>query len=79
MGGSYYGPLVIVSVIAAISMISTLVLLLILTRKRGHSASITPPRKTDVLYDNPSYKVEMQQETMSEFALNQIPKEQNSI
>lgn len=65
MAGSYYGPLVIVSVIAAISLISTLVLLLIVTRKRGHSASITPPRKTDVSYDNPSYKVEMQQETMS--------------
>lgn len=66
MSGSYYGPLVIVSVIAAISLMSTLVLLLIVTRRRGQSASITPPRKTDVSYDNPSYKVELQQETMSE-------------
>lgn len=66
MTGNYYGPLVIVSVIAAISLMSTLVLLLIVTRKRGQSASITPPRKTDVSYDNPSYKVELQQqETMS--------------
>lgn len=65
MSGNYYGPLVIVSVIAAISLMSTLVLLLIVTKKRGHTASITPPRKTDVSYDNPSYKVEMQQETMN--------------
>lgn len=65
MSGNYYGPLVIVSVIAAISLMSTLVLLLIVTRRRGQSASITPPRKTDVSYDNPSYKVELQQETMS--------------
>lgn len=65
MTGNYYGPLVIVSVIAAISLMSTLVLLLIVTRRRGQSASITPPRKTDVSYDNPSYKVELQQETMS--------------
>lgn len=66
MTGNYYGPLVIVSVIAAISLMSTLVLLLIVTRRRGQSASITPPRKNDVSYDNPSYKVELQQqETMS--------------
>lgn len=68
MSGNYYGPLVIVSVIAAISLMSTLVLLLIVTRRRGQSASITPPRKNDVSYDNPSYKVELQQqETMSKF------------
>lgn len=65
--GNYYGPLVIVSVIAAISLISTLILLLIVTRRRGQTASITPPRKNDAAYDNPSYKVELQQqETMSE-------------
>lgn len=59
MTGNYYGPLVIVSVIAAISLMSTLVLLLIVTRRRDQSASITPPRKNDVSYDNPSYKVEL--------------------
>lgn len=66
MTGNYYGPLVIVSVIAAISLVSTLILLLIVTRRRGQTASITPPRKNDAAYDNPSYKIELQhQETIS--------------
>lgn len=73
MSGDYYGPLVVVSVIAVLSIMSTLVLLLIVTRRRGHqTAAITPPRKTDVSYDNPSYKVELQQETMSEYFLSAI-------
>lgn len=64
--GDYYGALVVVSVIAALFVMSTLVLLLIFSRRRGHqTAAITPPRKNDVSYDNPSYKVEIQQETMS--------------
>lgn len=67
MLNDYYGPLVVMSVIAVLSIVSTLVLLLIVTRRRGHqTAAITPPRKNDVTYDNPSYKVELQQETMSE-------------
>lgn len=66
--GDYYGALVVVSVIAALFVMSTLILLMIFTRRRGHqTATITPPRKNDVSYDNPSYKVEIQQETMSEF------------
>lgn len=67
--GDYYGSLVVVSILAFLSIMSTLVLLLIVTRRRGHqTASITPKdRKNDASYDNPSYKVELQQETMSEY------------
>lgn len=64
--GDYYSSLVVVGVIAALAVMSTLTLLLILTRRRVQSATITPPRKNEVSYENPSYKVEIQQETMSE-------------
>ncbi|KAG5875174.1 hypothetical protein JTB14_007836 [Gonioctena quinquepunctata] len=64
--GDYYGPLVIVAILAAIAIMSTLVLLLILIRRHNQNkAAITPPsRVSQSAYDNPTYKVEIQQETM---------------
>ncbi|KAJ8985950.1 hypothetical protein NQ317_010708 [Molorchus minor] len=65
--GDYYGPLVIVAILAAIAILSTLILLLILVRRHNQNkAAITPPstRISQSAYDNPTYKVEIQQETM---------------
>lgn len=65
--GDYYGPLVIVAILAAVSILSTLILLLVLVRRHSQNkAAITPPpRVSQSAYDNPTYKVEIQQETMS--------------
>ncbi|KAJ8953046.1 hypothetical protein NQ314_007421 [Rhamnusium bicolor] len=66
--GDYYGPLIIVAILAAIAILSTLILLLILVRRHNQNkAAITPPsmRISQSAYDNPTYKVEIQQETMA--------------
>ncbi|CAK1552323.1 unnamed protein product [Leptosia nina] len=64
--GDYYGALVIVGVVAALGALSSVLLLLVVIRRhRPHSVSITPPRESSLPpYDNPAYKLELQQETM---------------
>lgn len=62
--GDYYGPLVIVAIVASLSIMSTLILLMMLMKRRSSSKADISPRKTTSAYDNPSYKVEIQQETM---------------
>ncbi|XP_051166564.1 putative epidermal cell surface receptor isoform X2 [Leptopilina boulardi] len=62
--GDYYGPLVIVAIVASLAVLSTLILLMMLMKRRTSSKADISPRKTTSAYDNPSYKVELQQETM---------------
>lgn len=68
--GDYYGPLVIVAIVASLAVLSTLILLMMLMKRRTSSKADISPRKTNSAYDNPSYKVELQQETMGNLLLN---------
>ncbi|XP_043286009.1 putative epidermal cell surface receptor [Venturia canescens] len=54
--GDYYGPLVIVAIVASLSILSTLILLMMLMKRRSSSKADISPRKTTAAYDNPSYK-----------------------
>ncbi|CAB3246236.1 unnamed protein product [Arctia plantaginis] len=68
--GDYYGALVGVGAVAALGALSSLLLLLIVLRRhRPRSVPITTvpsaPRESSLPpYDNPAYKLELQQETM---------------
>ncbi|EFN69059.1 Putative epidermal cell surface receptor [Camponotus floridanus] len=54
--GDYYGPLVIVAIVASLAILSTLILLMILMKRRTSSKADISSRKTTSAYDNPSYK-----------------------
>ncbi|KAJ8713886.1 hypothetical protein PYW08_007506 [Mythimna loreyi] len=68
--GDYYGALVGVGAVAALGALTSLLLLLVLLRRhRPRSVPITTvpsaPRESSLPpYDNPAYKLELQQETM---------------
>lgn len=68
--GDYYGALVGVGAVAALGALSSLLLLLVVLRRhRPRSVAITSvpsaPRESSLPpYDNPAYKLELQQETM---------------
>ncbi|KAJ2953164.1 hypothetical protein O0L34_g737 [Tuta absoluta] len=74
--GDYYGALVVVGVVAALGALTSLLLLLVLVRRhRPRSVPITPvptaPRESSLPpYDNPAYKLELQQETMGKNLLH---------
>ncbi|CAK9813290.1 Putative epidermal cell surface receptor [Anthophora quadrimaculata] len=54
--GDYYGPLVVVAIVASLAILSTLILLMMLMKRRTSSKADISSRKSTSAYDNPSYK-----------------------
>jgi hypothetical protein len=54
---SYYGALVALAIVAALSIIGIIVLLMILIKKQNQSKIPINDRKSESSYDNPSFKV----------------------
>ncbi|XP_076638492.1 stranded at second isoform X1 [Colletes latitarsis] len=63
--GDYYGPLVVVAIVASLAILSTLILLMMLMKRRTSSKADISPRKTTSAYDNPSYKTSEDTVTIS--------------
>jgi fucose 4-O-acetylase-like acetyltransferase len=54
---SYYGALVALAVVAALSIIGVIALLMILIKKQSYAKAAINDRKSESSYDNPSFKV----------------------
>lgn len=63
--GDYYGPLIVVAIVASLAILSTLILLMILMKRRTSSKADISSRKSTSAYDNPSYKTCEDTVTMS--------------
>lgn len=54
---SYYGALVALAIVAALSIIGIIALLMILIKKQNYAKAPINDRKSESSYDNPSFKV----------------------
>jgi len=57
---SYYGALVALAIVAALSIIGIIALLMILIKKQSYAKAPINDRKSESSYDNPSFKVSCQ-------------------
>ena len=54
---SYYGALVALAIVAALSVLGIVVLLMVLIKKQNEGKAPISDRKSESSYDNPSFKV----------------------